>query len=206
MSVKTIIKNALILFCITLAAGLSLSFVNGITQNSIVRAQEDARQAAFKAVYEEADSFKKLDGYDSLIEQFNASLSEKDYPGVSIEGIQKAVNSDGKCIGVIVTAITSKGYGGDIELVMGVSKDGTLNGISVLSMNESPGLGAKCTTPEFQDQFKGIKAEIVKYTKKGASADNEIDVISGATITTKAITSTVNAGLQLANSCMSNLE
>ena len=205
MSIKTIIKNALILCCITLAAGLSLSFVHSITEEPIAKAQQAATEAAYKKVFESAVSFQGIDEGTALTEEFNSQLDISLYPGVEIQGMEKAVDESGSCIGVIVTAVSSKGYGGDIQLVIGVSSDGTLNGMSVLSMSESAGLGAKCTTAEFQDQFKGIKSGSIKYTKTGASAENEIDTISGATITTKAVTDAVNAGLEFANSYLAKL-
>ena len=52
-----------------------------------------------------------------------------------------------------------------------------------------------CTTEEFQQQFVGLKGTEIAYSKTGKSAENEIDAISGATITTKAITNAINAGL-----------
>lgn len=78
---------------------------------------------------------------------------------------------------------------------MGVQNDGTLNGISILSIEETAGLGMKADTDEFKDQFKDKKVEKFTYTKNGAAADDEIDAISGATITTNAMTNGINAGL-----------
>ena len=78
---------------------------------------------------------------------------------------------------------------------MGVQNDGTLNGISILSISETAGLGMKANTDSFKDQFKNKKVEKFSYTKTGATSDDQIDAISGATITTNAMTNGVNAGL-----------
>ena len=86
-------------------------------------------------------------------------------------------------------------YGGDIQFVMGVKMDGTLNGISFLSIGETAGLGMKATEDKFMDQFKNKNVSKLSYTKNGALADDEIDALSGATITTNAVTNGVNAGL-----------
>ena len=78
--------------------------------------------------------------------------------------------------------------------MMGVTSEGRLNGISILSISETPGLGMQAgevLVPQFAD--KDVKT--FQYTKSGAKADNEIDAISGATITTKAVTGAVNEGL-----------
>ena len=96
-------------------------------------------------------------------------------------------------IGYVASFTAKEGYGGDISLSMGVAADGTITGLEVLSASETAGLGANCTTDAFKSQFAGINSERVEYTKMGKSADNEIDALSGATITTKAITKAVNS-------------
>ena len=78
---------------------------------------------------------------------------------------------------------------------MGIQKDGTVNGISILTIAETAGLGMKANTDEFKNQFSGVNTQKFEYTKSGATADNQIDSISGATITTNAMTNGVNAGL-----------
>ena len=80
---------------------------------------------------------------------------------------------------------------------MGVLADGSVAGVKVISMNETPGLGAKCTDESWISQFKGINAEKVEYTKDGKVRDNEIDAISGATYTTEAVVGAVNFGLEV---------
>lgn len=95
----------------------------------------------------------------------------------------------------MITVTDHEGYGGDIQFSMGIAMDGTLNGISLLSISETAGLGMKAgdiLVPQFADK----KVESFTYTKSGATNDSEIDAISGATITTKAIVNGVNAGLE----------
>ena len=81
---------------------------------------------------------------------------------------------------------------------MGVQMDGTLNGISFLTIEETTGLGMEAKKPSFYTQFSGKKVEQFVYTKSGASESYEIDALSGATITTNAVTNAVNAGLKAA--------
>lgn len=92
-----------------------------------------------------------------------------------------------------------EGYAGDIVLSMGVSADSIITGVKVTSMNETSGLGANCQNSDWIGQFKGISDGSVAYTKTGKTMPNEIDAISGATFTTRAVTSAVNAGLELAH-------
>lgn len=70
-----------------------------------------------------------------------------------------------------------------------------MNGISILSIGETAGLGMKANTDNFKKQFQDKKVDKFKYTKTGASSEDEIDALSGATITTNAMTNGVNAGL-----------
>ena len=78
--------------------------------------------------------------------------------------------------------------------MMGVQTDGTLNGISILEISETPGLGMQAEAV-LAPQFAGKQADSFTFTKTGAALDNEIDAISGATVTTKAVTNAVNTGL-----------
>lgn len=187
---KKIIKSTLILTLITLVAGLSLATVYEVTKDPIAAAEEQAKMDAFRVVMPDAESFE--------------SLTDKSvtYEGVRIEQVVAAKSGD-KQLGWALTVTSSEGYGGDITVAMGVSPDGTLTGISVISQSETAGLGAKCADDEFTSQFAGITGGVVSYVKGGATAQNEVDAISGATITTDAVVSAVNAGLAYVRECYS---
>ena len=96
----------------------------------------------------------------------------------------------------MIDSTNSEGYGGDIEVMVGIKNDGTINGIRFLSISETAGMGMKAKEPQFTDQFKGMKAEQIKYTKTGRSGSDEIDAVSGATVTTKAVTKAENGALK----------
>ena len=99
----------------------------------------------------------------------------------------------------VVDVTDSDGYGGDIEIMVGISSGSgsyKVNGISFLQLSETAGMGMKAKESPFIDGFRGLPAdEPVVYVKTGKSADNEIDAISGATITTSAVTNAVNAAV-----------
>ena len=105
-----------------------------------------------------------------------------------------AKDDQGNELGYAFTVTTSEGYGGDIQFAMGVQDDGTLNGISILSISETAGLGMRATTDDFKNQFKDKNNEFT-WQKLVPHSDDEIDALSGATITTNAMTNGVNAGL-----------
>ena len=97
---------------------------------------------------------------------------------------------------IALVAALLVGYGGDINFSMGVSMDGTVTGVEMLSLSETAGLGMRAKDEEFKGQFAGKTVDQFVVTKNGASAENEIDAISGATFTSKAVTNGVNAGLR----------
>ena len=97
-------------------------------------------------------------------------------------------------MGYVLSVTSREGYGGDITFTMGIRLDGTLNGISILSISETAGLGMKAEAV-LKPQFENKNVSQFTYTKSGAVSDDQIDAISGATITTNAVTTAVNGGL-----------
>lgn len=190
-----IIRDALALTAITLVSGVALGAVYGITKEPIVRQEELAKQEAYQEVFPEAGQFQTMTLDASLEEQIRDSLDAEGYTQDSIQEVTEALDDDGQLLGYAITVVSMAGYGGEIQFSMGVSLDGTVDGISFLSISETAGLGMKADTEEFRGQFAGKQVEAFTYTKNGASAENEIDAISGATITTSAVTDGVNAGL-----------
>lgn len=190
-----IIKDAMALTLITLVAGAALGAVHGITKEPIARQEALTKAEAYKEVFEEAKDYSTVEMTDELAGQLRDSLDSEGYQAQSIDEIVEAVDGSGASLGYIITVISSEGYGGDIKFTMGVQSDGTMNGISILSISETAGLGMRANTDEFKSQFVGKNTDKLVYTKNGASADNEIDALSGATVTTNAMTNGVNAGL-----------
>ena len=95
------------------------------------------------------------------------------------------------------------GYGGTIELMVGIdSAKGQVSGINVVSNSETAGLGAKSTDPEFSDQYKGKPLEELSVLKNGTPGDTEIKAISGATITSTAVTNGVDAAIEVYNNSL----
>lgn len=190
-----IIKDALALTLITLVAGVALGGVYEITKEPIARQEAQAKAEAYEQVFTDAAAFEEVKMDDTLIQTIRDQLDQEGYKAQSIEEIMRAEDQSGEMLGYAFTVVTSEGYGGDIRFSMGVQNDGTLNGISILSIGETAGLGMNADTPAFKDQFVGKQVEKLQYTKNGATQDDEINAISGATVTTNAMTNGVNAGL-----------
>ena len=190
-----IIKDALALTLITLVAGVALGGVYEITKDPIAKQEAQAKAEAYEQVFTEAAAFEEVEMDDTLIQTIRDQLDQEGYKAQSIEEVMRAEDQSGETLGYAFTVVTSEGYGGDIQFSMGVQNDGTLNGISILSIGETAGLGMNADTPAFKDQFVGKQVEKLQYTKNGATQDDEINAISGATVTTNAMTNGVNAGL-----------
>ena len=103
---------------------------------------------------------------------------------------------DGTLYGYVIAVETKEGYGGNIRLYMGMTLDGTVKGISILEIHETPGLGMRASEV-LVPQFRDVSAPEFTVTKKGAKSDSEIDAITSATITSKAVTRGVNFGMKL---------
>ena len=187
-----IIKNTLILTAITLVSGLLLGIVYDITKEPIAVAQENTKQEAFRAVLSDADSFETYEDFDA--ESAAELLSENGYTADDITEIAVGKDGGGETVGYVVNVTSNEGYAGDIQISVGIAADGTVKGIEMLSPAlESSAQAA--SEAEFKDQFKDKNVEKFSYTKTGEEGDDKIDAISGATITTNAVTNAVDAAL-----------
>ena len=156
-----IIKDTIAITVITLVAGLALGVVQDITADPIAKQEAQAKQDAYKAVFADADSFETVDVDADAMQSY---LDENGYAAQSIDETMLAKDASGNELGYAFTVTTSEGYGGDIQFAMGIQDDGTLNGISILSIGETAGLGMRANTPvlsEIEDAFIDTNVEIV---------------------------------------------
>ena len=173
-----IVKLGLILFAVSAIVALCLGLVNGITAERIEAIATEKRNTAMQAV-----------------------LPADDYPEVEYTGTDSRVDAIYKAgdKGYVVQC-TVGGSQGTITMVTGVANDGTVTGISVLDHGETPGLGAIAGAAgekgdAFRGQFAGLTSAAV--TKDGGT----VEALTGATVTSRAICTGVNAALD----CVANL-
>lgn len=187
---KEMMKNTGIMLVITLTAGLLLGIVYQVTKEPIAVQEAKAKQEACREVFADAASFDAME----VAAVDESTWNSAGYGQESVDEVMAARDSAGGTLGYVVTVTTKEGYGGDIRFTLGVRTDGTLNGISILSISETAGLGMRAEE-DLKPQFADTKVEKFEYTKSGSASDEQIDAISGATITTNAVTNGVNAGL-----------
>lgn len=177
-----IVKLGLILCLIAAVASGLLSIVNQITAPTIAAGEERANNEARMKILPMAEGFEKVE------EQLPEGILEvyKGMKGSDVVGY------------TIKTA--PKGYGGPIEVITGVTAEGIVSGVSIGTMNETPGLGAKSKDEAFISQYTDKTAEMqLAVIKSGQPKENEIAAIAGATISSKGVTEGVQNSLAYYN-------
>lgn len=164
IDIKSILKPSLKLFviCFVVTALLAITYV--MTKNKIAERAELGITNSRKEVLAAAETFEDIN---------DNTVCGKD--------------GNGKKVGYVIT-VTKKGYGGDIEVMVGFGEDGKVSGVSILRQSETPGMGAKTDTEEYLSQYKGL-------TDNSNEVGDEIDGITGATISSKAVTDAVNEAI-----------
>jgi len=185
-----IIKDALVLFAITLVAGILLGVVYQVTLDPIAKANENAKQKAYKEVLADADSFEALDDMPEVTDAKN-TLNE-----IAVG------TKNGETVGYVITVTNSEGYGGNIKFSVGIDMEGKVLGISFLSISETAGLGMRAKQdPSFVEKFtskaSAVESFVVVTDGSGSTDNANIDAIGGSTITTKSVTNGVNYALSV---------
>ena len=170
------VKVGFKLLLITAIATFALALTQMVTEEPIRAQVENAATEARQAVLADAGEFKALE------------VPSGRYPAILEvhEGL-----AGGKTVGYTFK-LTGKGYGGSFEIIAGIRTDGEIEGIRILRHSETPGLGAESQKPEFYEQFSGKSAS-------GPLAANDISAITGATVTTNAVTDAVNIAIEYFN-------
>ena len=172
---KEALKLGAILFLITgICVGL-LGTVNQITRPIIEANNLKIEQDSMKQLLSDADLFTQIDSISDTL----------------VKKVFVATGSD-KVVGYVLN-VEPKGYGGAISLLVGLDQNMTVKGVKILSHSETPGFGANAEKPSFIEQYIGKQGNL-KVTKTSPKED-EIQAITGATITSEAITDGVNAAV-----------
>ena len=195
MNVKGIVKAIAAIFVITVIMGAALGAVYSITKKPIADAEEKAKQEAYAEVFPDAAQIETFTEDEINLSDVNKVMASRGYGDNTIDEISVVADADGMFTGFIILVTNHSGYGGDIQLAVGVSLDYSIKGIAFLTINETAGLGMEAQNKEFLDQFIGKQVLQYSYTKTGSTSDSEIDALSGATITTSAVVDAVNTAL-----------
>lgn len=163
---KYILKLSVILLLITAVVAGLLGLVNNLTADKIEENTAKKANAAMQSVLP-SPSYEKLE--------------------VSKEGITEAYKAEGG----YVVRLNAGGFGGAIDMMVGIGLNGSVTGISVISHAETASLGAECTREDWRSQFVGATGDL-KVTKDGGT----VDALTGATVTSRGVTEAVNRAVE----------
>jgi len=188
---KVVFKLGLILFVISAVAACALALTNYVTAGTIEEMNIQANTVARQEVLPDATDFEEVLAEDV------AKIAKE----ISMEKPEELMEiyigtNNGEVVGYTVKTAPTSGYSGEIQVLTGVSSDGVISGITIIKHNETPGLGA-LATGEWNDQFTGKSATEKLVVVKGTPQDggNEIQAITGSTITSRAVIEGVNTAI-----------
>lgn len=214
---RSFVVDAVILCLITLVLGAILAGVHGVTENPIKEAQQKTDNEACEVVVsavegasvteagndaaEAANKFLQQHVIDKSAEEGKVEEETADsYSKYVVVSTVKKLQKDGADAGYVYIADARKGYGGSISFVLGVC-DGVVTGLEITNQSETAGLGANCESDGFKSKFafdKGLQYpssdSFPMYYKPGTTPKDEqgqIEAMSGATVTSRAITNAV---------------
>ncbi|MDR2904043.1 MAG: RnfABCDGE type electron transport complex subunit G [Clostridiales bacterium] len=175
-----IIKPGIMLFLITFVASALLGTVNVMTRDTIAQNERTTKNTAMAEVLPTVRD-----------NNFSEDVLTEPAPESGVTGYN--IGYDGETVVGYVVTLKQPAYSGKMDLLVGVTADGAqVTGIKILKHSETPGLGANAEKESFRGQFAG-KGGALSVTKSGNPAENEINAIASATITSTAVTNGVNA-------------
>ncbi len=175
---KDILRLSLTLMVIAAVAAGVLAMVSQKTAGPIARSLREERMRAVKNVLPE---------FDNVPDQDTVSVDSR---------IFYRARRDGRIVGTAFSVISHQGYGGDIQLMVGVDTSGVVRGVEVLKHLETPGLGAKIANQDFREQFKS-KSLDNPATWKVKKDGGAFEAITGATISSRAVVEAIASGLEI---------
>lgn len=181
INVKSVAISVVSLVSICAVASFLLAMTNSATQKVIENLAQEKETQNRKMVLQEAKDFSH--------EGKTISLDGTNY--VYYQGYDENEN----IVGYVFTTVV-KGYSGDIRVMTGVGTDNTVKGVRILELSETAGLGMNAQNDSFLTQYKGLKSEI-ELSSGASNSDNTVDALTGATITSNAVTDAVNIALSL---------
>ena len=172
-SFKEVALPAIILFLIAAICTAILAVTNGVTAPKIEENNVKAEIAARQLVFADAATFSDV-----------KTVSDVTYV--------EALDEENNVIGYVFTT-SSKGYGGEIKVMTGIGADGNVTGMKILAIEETAGLGMNAKKDEFTNQYVGGSGSFTVV--KSDAGENEIQALTGATITSNAVTDAVNSAV-----------
>ncbi len=180
MKPSKVMAPVISLFFICLIVTAALAFTYNSTKDIIAETKLKIETEIRQEIFPQGESFEAMD---------IPELS------VNISSAYKALGASGETMGYIISALAN-GYGGAMEVLVAVNADGSIKNVRILSDNETPGLGKNAAKESFVSQYYLLPQKAFTVVKNTKTAEDEILALSGATISSKAVTEAVNAAYQ----------
>ena len=170
---REILKPTAVLFTICVVVSAALAGTNLLTEDRIAQQALQTAEESRKVVLPAADTFESQEG-----------------------GAYYTGSAGGETVGYVFETGAS-GYGGTVSVMTGIDVEGNITGVVILSHDETPGLGANATKPDFLNQYLQPAPEdgldVIKYQ---TPAEGQIEAMTGATVTSTAVTDAVNQAIE----------
>lgn len=185
-------RPVIALTLIAAIAGVALSGVYSMTKDTIEEQKLLAEAASYKEVCPEAETFEISDTAKAKLEELSGANWGTDFGATRINEAFVGKDASGNLAGYALS-VSSKGFGGDVTMALGLTPDGKVSKIAFTELNETAGLGMRADEDAFKDQFPGKSGSVSLV--KGDAGEDQISAITGATVTSTAVTNALNAGL-----------
>lgn len=182
LDAKSILLPTVILFIICVVVSAALAGTNALTEDKIAEQAAAKSEESRKIVLPQAETFEEV-------------------PATQTAGAYHKGLAGEETVGYVFET-SAKGYGGDVKIMTGISAEGEITGVVILSHGETPGLGANAEKEEFREQYKQAAPESgIQVVKYQTPSEGQIEAMTGATITSTAVTNAVNAAIDEFHQC-----
>jgi len=203
------VRYFIVLLVICSAAAALLATVYVVTKEPIARSRVEKTMTAVQTVLPPSDNVVVDPEKVKLLVEARSVLPPADQVVIEGQEVCEMLGPDApkplpdiypafkdkKLVGAAIKVTDPNGYGGNVELMVGITVDGRVYAVSILQHKETPGLGSKIGDSAFSDQFKELEVPSggLKVRKDGGT----IQAITGATISSRAVTHGVNEAVRL---------
>ncbi len=192
---STLLRDALALFLITLISGLGLAYVNEVTKGPIEEQQLKKEMEAYSVIFTDAKNILTADELTTAAVEADLTTLDPSYSKIKIKDVKLAQDENGATIGYVIVLTTKDGYNPPISLAIGYDLNKKVTGLEYLVFNESKSVDQ--LKEEYRTQYIGVIAE--SFSFDGVDGTTKVNAVSGATVSSKAIITAINAGISYLN-------
>lgn len=170
---SNLFNMAAVLVIVCALSALTLAYVHKKTEAPIKAVKDNLELRAITEIIPE--------GFDNNPFAEKTYITTSDHKRLTMYPVRR----DGKITALVIKSYTDKGFGGRMEIMVGIMLDGCISGYKLIDHKETPGLGTKVADEAFAGQFRGINPDRTDLRVKKDGGD--IDAVTAATISSRAV-------------------